>query len=589
MLGPFTDYTRPYLKRMALGLLAIGVAQAAANTVPMLIRRAIDALELRLESASDIALVAPGIVSAIRSCSLQIAALALVVALGNYLMRRLLGTASTRIEYDIRVRYFSHLLRLPLSYYQNHRTGDLMARATNDLSAVRIFFTYGVRGMVEVAMILVISISMMLWLDWRLALLVLVPFPLFALFLVRMASLVHTRFRAIQDFFGDISNFIQENLAGIRVIKAFDQSPAQNEHFDGLNQTYLDRNATLIQIRAVYRSLSFLTASLGLGLNLWLGGRAVINGSLTMGDFVAFNAYLTLFIRPIMYLGWVMDRSQRALVAMRRINDVLSVEPEIRDMGHSGAARRSLRGHISFSDLSFAYGEEPVLRHINLDVPAGTTLGILGRVGSGKTTLARLVPRLIQAGPGQVRIDGFPVEELPLEELRAHIGYVSQSPFLFSTTMSANIAYGGDEATDALIRQAAAEAQLRADIEGFERGFETVIGERGVTLSGGQKQRTTLARALIRRPDILILDDALSAVDTHTEEAILGHLREIMRDRTTLIIAHRISTLRDADHIIVMDDGAICEQGNHTELVDRDGLYADLFRRQQLAAELETL
>ena len=643
MLGPFTEYVRPYVKRILIGLLAIAVAQSAANSVPLFIRAAIDSLEFQAGGIADLTpAIRDGILRTIELYSLQIVALSLVVALGNYAMRRLLGVTSTRIEYDIRVAYFAHLLRLPLSYYQTHRTGDLMARATNDLNAVRIFFTYGVRGMVETALILLISIAMMLYIDWQLALVVLIPMPLFSLSIIRMASLVHSRFKAIQEFFGQISNFIQENLSGIRVVKAYVQSPAQNEAFDELNQAYLEKNNHLVRTRAIYRPLSFLVASVGLGLNLWIGGRAVVDGGMTMGDFVAFNAYLTLFIRPIMYMGWVIDRFQRALVSMRRINEVMGVEPEIQDrspahrltdgretvaaaiadsdksdrpddviktgeldppiiiardetdpsagiVGHETPAPKGVTGHIQFHDLTFAYGDVPVLQNIDLEIPAGTTLGIIGRVGSGKTTLARLIPRLIQAGPGQLRIDRVPAEEWPLEELRADIGYVSQNPFLFSNTISANVAYGVENAGAEQIVLASEQAQLRQDVEEFERGFDTLIGERGVTLSGGQKQRATLARALIRQPSILILDDALSAVDTHTEEAILGHLRQIMKDRTTLLIAHRISTLRDADQIVVLDEGRIAERGTHRQLVELGGFYADLSRRQQLAAELETL
>jgi len=630
MFGPFTGYVRPYAKRILIGLLAIAIAQAAANTVPLFIRAAIDSLEFQSGEVTDIVpAVRDGILRNIELYSLQIVGLALIVALGNYTMRRLLGVTSTRIEYDIRIAYFAHLLKLPLSYYQTHRTGDLMARATNDLNAVRIFFTYGVRGMVETALILLISIAMMLYIDWQLALFVLIPMPLFSLAIIRMASLVHTRFKAIQEYFGQISNFVQENLSGIRVVKAYVQGPAQNRAFDQLNQTYLDKNQHLVRTRAIYRPLSFLVASFGLGLNLWIGGRAVVNGSMTMGDFVAFNAYLTLFIRPIMYMGWVIDRFQRALVAMRRINEVMRVEPEIQDLlsahrpngaraiepiisdsdqtatsitigqsetdAHTGIVDRktttpkNITGHIQFRDLTFAYGDVPVLRNIDLEIPAGTTLGIIGRVGSGKTTLARLIPRLIQTAPKQLHIDGIPVEEWSIEELRSSIGYVSQNPFLFSNTISANVAYGVENATTEQIALSSEQAQLRRDVEEFERGFDTLIGERGVTLSGGQKQRTTLARALIRQPSILILDDALSAVDTHTEEAILGHLRQIMKDRTTLLIAHRISTLRDADQIVVLDEGCIAEQGTHQQLVERGGFYADLFQRQQLAAELETL
>ena len=329
-------------------------------------------------------------------------------------------------------------------------------------------------------------------------------------------------------------------------------------------------------------------ASVALGLNLWFGGGAVIGGQLSIGDFVAFNGYLTLLIRPIAYMGWAIDRSQRALVAIRRINEVMAVRPEIRDR-KARPPRSRISGRVQFRNLSFSYGDSPVLQGIDLDIPAGSTLGVVGRVGSGKTTLARLVPRLIEAGPGQLLIDGTPVEDWPLEQLRRAIGYVSQMPFLFSNTIRANLAYGAEGASSGEIAAAAGQAQLTKDVKTFERGFDTLIGERGVTLSGGQKQRSTLARALLRRPRILILDDALAAVDTETEEAILRHLPEAVKGCTAIIIAHRISTLRHADRIVVLDAGRIVEQGNHRELVAGGGFYADLFQRQQLAAELEAL
>ena len=588
MTGPFSRYTAPYRRRMLLGAAAIAVSQVAAACIPMLLSAAVDSLTAAGASPEEL-------LTGVRGYLLQMFLLALVVAAGGYSMRRLLGTMSTRIEYDIRRAYFAHLLRMPLSFFQRHRTGDLMARATNDLNAVSVFFTYGLRSLIELALILAFSLAMMSLIHWQLTLMVLVPLPVLCLVTVRMSSLVHNRFRSIQDCFGDISNFVQESLAGIRVVKSFVLGGPRIAAFDRLNNEYLAHNHRYIRARALFRPLSLTIASFGLGLNLLFGGREVIAGTLSLGDFVAFNAYLTLLIRPISYSGWVIDRLQRALVAIRRIDEILSQEPETaadaRASGRSRAApaTAAMAGAVHWQGVDFSYGSRPVLDGIELYLPAGGTLGVIGRVGAGKSTLARLPPRLIEPQRGTVTIDGKSVQEWPLEELRRSIGYVSQQPFLFSTTVAGNIAYGVESAADAQIREAAARSLLDRDIEELEEGLATVVGERGVTLSGGQKQRCTLARALLREPRILILDDALSAVDTQTEEAILGYLREAMRGRTTIIIAHRISTLRHADLIVTLDDGRIVESGDHESLVRAGGLYSELHERQQLSAELESL
>ena len=565
MFGPFRHYIRPYLRHILCGLAVIAIAQAAAARIPLLLGDAVNSIDAGVPASQTLHVVYLIVA--------QILGLAVVVAAGSYAMRRFLGFTSTHIEYDIRTAYFGHLLKLPLAYYQKHKTGDLMARATNDLTSIRIFFMYGVRGLAEITLTLGFTITLMCMIDLRLSLIVLIPLVVLSLFVVRMAGLVRARFGAIQRFFGFMSNFIQENLAGIRVVKAYVQGPVQTTAFEKLNADYLDKNNLLIQTHAVYRPFTHLVASIGLGLNLWFGGHALVEGAISMGDFVALNAYLTVLIRPIAYIGWVVDRTQRALVAMRRINEVLNTQPPV-EKRFFAAQGRSLVGGIQFRNLSFSYGEHRVLRSVDLDIPAGSTLGICGRVGAGKTTLVRLIPRLIRSNPGELLLDGVPIEDWPPERIRAGIGYVSQNPFLFSNSISANLAYGRPDVSQNQIVAAAALAELSEDVTEFNEGFETLIGERGVTLSGGQKQRATLGRALLLEPQILILDDALSAVDTRTENAILEHLFGFLGERTAIIVAHRISTLRLADQIIVLDDGEIAERGSHRELVTAGGFYA---------------
>ena len=479
MFGPFAQYVRPYRGSILLGALCIGLGQAATARIPLLVGDAVDAVSTPDAASEQVA-----------TYVFYILAYALGVALCGYAMRMFLGRAANRIEYDIRIAYFAHLLKLPLSYYQQRRTGDLMARATNDLHSVHIFWVYGVRGIVDTALGLTFTLACMCLLDWKLALLVLIPMPLFSVVMIRIAAVINTRYKAIQDYFGRISTFIQENLSGIRVVRAYTQEPAQNAAFDRLNLAYLEKNRAYIRTRANYRPLSYVIASLCLGLNLWLGGRAVIDGELSFGAFVAFNAYLTQLIRPIMYTGWVIDRAQRALVSMQRINEILAVEPEIQDhaLGLDDPTTRlkspksqvaelpsqslpPIAGHIAFRQLSFSYGAEQVLHQIDLEIPQGTTLGIIGRVGSGKTTLARLVPRLIQADPGQLLIDGVPIEEWPLATLRDAIGYVPQNPFLFSNTLNANLAYGVDSAPQAQIHAVAEEASTQKGHRPIRRGL----------------------------------------------------------------------------------------------------------------------
>jgi ATP-binding cassette subfamily B protein len=429
--------------------------------------------------------------------------------------------------------------------------------------------------------------------DWQLAVWSLLPMPILSLIMRRVAGSVHLSFRQVQEAFSSISARVQENLSGARVVKAYVQREPEIEVFRTLNRDYVDKNRRLIHIQSLFFPLTFLLGGASLGVVLWLGGQRVIDGSLTLGEFVAFNAYLTRLIFPMITLGWMVDRYQRGLASMKRIDEVLEQSPEIQDSADP-APGREIRGALEFRQVSFAYDGRTVLHDIELRVPAGSTLAVVGRVGSGKSTLARLIPRLIQARSGQVLVDGVPVEQIPLQRLRSAIGYVPQDTFLFSDTVRENIAFGvendgveNDETGP--VEEAAQIAQLGSDLESLPDGLDSLIGERGMTLSGGQKQRAALARAIIRQPRILILDDAMASVDTYTEEEILKRLRQVMAARTTILIAHRISTVRDADQIVVLDEGRIVEQGSHAQLVEQGGIYADMYRRQSLSAQLNEI
>lgn len=519
-----------------------------------------------------------------------------------FLQRRTLINMSRYVEYDLRQDFYGHLQTLPLAYFQNQRTGDLMARATNDLGAVRQIAGPAIMYSEQTLFRVLIILPLLFQISVKLTLILLLTMPLLSLTVKYFGHHIHVRFEKIQAFFSDITARAQENLTGVRVVRAFAQEEAEQAEFGKLNQAYVDRNIGLVKLSAVFRPLMQFFIGLGFAAIMLVGGREAAQGRITLGEFAAFNLYLEQLIWPLIAMGYVTNMVQRGTASLKRMHEVLAVEPAIADApevrrrdGKTERRRDELSGKIEFRHLTFRYAPAapPVLQDINLVIQPGQTVAFIGRTGAGKSTLMNLIPRLLDAEPGMVLIDDRPIRDIPLQQLRANIGYVPQETFLFSETLAENIAFGvarnshnGHHDWDKQIGQAAELAGLADDVRDFPQQFETVLGERGITLSGGQKQRAAIARAVIREPQILILDDALSAVDTYTEEKILARLRVVMRQRTTLLVAHRISTVKEADLICVLEQGRIIERGTHAELLRLGGAYADLYERQLLEEEL---
>jgi ATP-binding cassette, subfamily B, multidrug efflux pump len=514
--------------------------------------------------------------------------LALLKGVFQYGMRVILIGASRDIEFDLRNDLYAHLIRLSPDYYGRTRTGDIMARATNDLNAVRMMLGPGVMYWFETSLTFLLAIVIMVRVDWRLAIFAVMPAPAVSFAVVFFGRRIHDRFEKLQGMFSDISSRVQENLSGARMVRAFVQEDAEMRRFETLNQHYIAQSLKLVRIQGIFDPL--LEALIGLTFLavLWIGGQQVLLGRITVGSFVMFNTYMGMLVWPMIAFGWVVNLTQRGSASLERINEILHEQPSIA-APPDPEAPAEVRGEIEFRGATVDYGSGLALDGVDLCIPAGTTLAIVGHTGAGKSTLVNLIPRLFDPTAGAVLVDGIDVRRRDPAELRRHIGFVPQETFLFSSTVAANIAFGVDSATEAEVHRAAELAGLSGDIESFPAGYETMVGERGITLSGGQKQRTAIARALLRDPRILILDDALSSVDTLTEERILTHLAGVMRGRTVILISHRVSTVRQADRIVVLEKGRIVEQGTHAELIAAGGYYADLSQKQTLEEELEVL
>jgi ATP-binding cassette subfamily B multidrug efflux pump len=579
-LRPLIPYFRKYRRSYLLGTVCVFLTNGIWILFPQVIRRAVDDLNLGVT----------------RHKLVTYALLLLAVAAGKgifqFLTRWVVIGVSREIEFDLRNDLFRHLEGLSYSYYQRTRTGDIMARATNDLNAVRMLLGPAIMYSANTIVFTAGALAFMLSISPKLTLYAFLPLPIVSITIQHFGRKIHERFERIQAMFSDISARAQENFSGVRVVRAYVQEEAEIAAFETANQEYIKRSLKLVRLMGMLWPTLETMLGLAIVLVLWLGGREVISHRISVGEFVAFNTYMVQLTWPIIALGWVINIFQRGTASMGRINEILTETPEIQDSEKVKSSTSEtlvatpIRGEIEFRHLNFSYNSTPVLRDINLRIPAGSSLAIVGPTGAGKTTLVSLIPRIYDAEPGSVLIDGIPIRQYPIATLRRNLGFVPQETFLFSETVRENIAFGKERASDEDVRSAAGAASIAEDIESFPEQYKTIVGERGITLSGGQKQRTAIARAIIRNPRILILDDALSSVDTHTEDKILNHLREIMQGRTTIFISHRVSTVRNADRIAVLHNGRIVELGTHDELVAKDGYYTDLYNKQLLEEEL---
>ncbi|MFL5627779.1 MAG: ABC transporter ATP-binding protein [Ktedonobacteraceae bacterium] len=574
------SYLFRYRAAIIGGFLFLIAANAVALILPYLIRLAVDSLHIGID------------IGGLLRYGLFIVLAGAMQALLSFFGRYMLTNISRRIEYELRGDLFKHFETLELDYFQHNKIGDLVARAINDLTAIRGLLGPGISNLMNTTIAFSATIAFMLTIDIRLTLYSASVLPLITIVFIVVANQIERRFKSVQDQFGEVSAKAQENLSGIRTVKAYTQEDYELADFRTANQEYVRRSISYARYYALLWPAMFFLAGLASVILLWRGGLDVIEGRITLGQLVQFTTYLAQLTWPVIAFGWVVNLFQQGSASLKRINEVMHHKPTIADPDSPSvhkaiSLKNQLQGKVEFRHVSFAYGEHEVLHDINILVPAGSSLAIVGPTGAGKSSLVNLLPRMFDVSQGQVLIDDVDVRAIPLNLLRRQIGYVPQETFLFSVPLEENISYGLETLSKERLQQVMQYAQLTKDVEDFPDGIATMIGERGVTLSGGQKQRTSLARAIAKEPSILILDDAMSSVDTHTEADILKHLQTVMQGRTTIIISHRCSTVKNLDHIVVLDEGRIVEEGTHEVLLHLGGIYAQMYRRQLLSEELE--
>ena len=571
-LRPLLPYLKRYRWSYVAGTVCVLVSNGAWVLFPQIIYKAIDGLKQGFTR------------HALAVLAFKLLAVFAVRAVFMFLTRWILIGISRDVEFDMRNDIFARLETFSYSYYQRMRTGDIMARATNDLNAVRMLLGPAIMYSANTLVFTASALAFMVHLSPKLTFYTFLPLPVASVTIQYFGRRIHERFERIQAMFSDISARAQENFSGARVVRAYVQEEAEIATFETANQEYIARSLKLVRLMGMLWPSLELMLGVASALVLWLGGREVLQGHMSAGGFAAFLTYMMQLTWPIIALGWVVNIFQRGTASLIRLNEILIEKPEITDSAR--ARDLPIRGEVEFRNLNFAYNGKKVLHDLSLRIPAGSSLAIVGPTGSGKTTLVDLIPRIYDAEPGMVLIDGRPIRDYSLASLRKNIGFVPQETFLFSDRIRENIALGVDSASDQQVHDAAEAANIAVDIESFPESYQTLVGERGITLSGGQKQRTAIARALIRNPRILVLDDALSSVDTHTEDKILNHLRDVMHGRTTIFISHRVSTVRNADRIAVLHGGRIVELGTHDELLSLNGYYSDLYNKQLLEEEL---